>query len=272
MKKSSLLLSLGVMLFVAACTKTDNTPTFDVSLGQTTLGQVLTGANGKTLYFFASDISGQSQCTGNCLTNWPVFYKESPTLSTDLAAADFGTITRSDGTKQTTYKGWPLYYYSGDTKAGDITGEKANNVWFVAKTNYSLFFANAQLVGNDGKNYLADYTVGDGKTVYLVDAAGRTLYGYVPDKKNTNAYTKSDFSNNATWPIAEIAIPSNLPSNLSASDFTVIDVFGRKQLVFRGHPLYYFGLDNNAKGSTKGVSVPRPGVWPVYNASTAALQ
>lgn len=159
----------------------------------------------------------------------------------------------------------------GDTKAGDASGEKLNNVWFVAKPNYSLFFGNVQLVGNDGKNYLSDYTVGEGKTIYLVDASGKTLYGYVPDKKNTNVYTKSDFSNNGTWPITEIAMPTDLPSNLSTSDFTVIDVFGKKQLVFRGHPLYYFGSDNGVKGVTKGVSVPRPGVWPVYNASTIAL-
>jgi len=271
MKNSFLLYGLLITLAFAACTKTDDTPKFSVSLGQTTLGSVLTDENGKTLYFFASDITGQPQCSGNCLTNWPVFYKENPTLGTNLVASDFATITRADGTKQTTYKGWPLYYYAGDTKAGDVAGEKVNNVWFVAKPNYSLFFANAQLVGNDGKNYLSDYTVGEGKTVYLVDAAGKTLYGFVPDKKNTNTYTKSDFSNDGVWPIAQIAIPTDLPSNLSASDFTVIDVFGKKQLCFRGHPLYYFGLDNGVKGATKGVSVPRPGVWPVYNSTTTAL-
>ena len=271
-KHYSFSVGLAVLLLAAGCTKTDSTPTFDVALGQTSLGQVLTGTSGKTLYYFASDIAGQSQCSGSCLTNWPVFYKETPTLGTNLTATDFTTITRADGTKQTAYKGWPLYYYAGDTKAGDVAGEKLNNVWFVAKPSYSLFFANAQLVGNDGKNYMSDYTEGTGKTIYLVDAAGKTLYGYVPDKKNTNVYTKSDFSNNPTWPIAEIAIPTDLPSNLSTSDFSVIDVFGRKQLVFRGHPLYYFGPDGVVKGVTKGVSVPKPGVWPVYNASTTALQ
>lgn len=131
---------LTVLLLVAGCTTKDSTPTFDVSLGQTSLGQVLTGENGKTLYYFASDITGQSQCSGSCLTNWPVFYKETPTLGTSLTATDFTTITRADGTKQTAYKGWPLYYYAGDTKSGDVAGEKLNNVWFVAKPSYSLFF------------------------------------------------------------------------------------------------------------------------------------
>ncbi|MFN8346620.1 MAG: hypothetical protein U0X91_16575 [Spirosomataceae bacterium] len=272
MKNSLKLLLIGLLFVYSSCTKTDSTPAFDVALGQTSLGQVLTGENGKTLYFFTSDISGQSQCTGNCLTNWPVFYKENPSLGTNLVASDFTAITRADGTKQTAYKGWPLYYYAADTKAGDIGGEKVGNIWFVAKPGYSLFFANAQLVGHDGLNYLSDYTVGTGKTIYLVDAAGRTLYGYAPDKKNTNTFTKSDFSNNAVWPVAEIAVPTDLPGNLSASDFTVIDVFGKKQLVFRGHPLYYFGQDNAVKGANKGISFPKAGVWPVYNSTTTPLQ
>lgn len=80
-------------------------------------------------------------------------------------------------------------------------------------------------------------------------------------------YTKSNFSNNPTWPIAAIAMPTDLTSNLSTSNFSVIDVFGRKQLVFRRHPLYYFSPDNGVKEVTKGVRV-----WPVYNTTTAALQ
>jgi predicted lipoprotein with Yx(FWY)xxD motif len=268
--------SAGTLMFLSGCSnETTNlvpaAPTPDVSLATTAFGQVLTGANGKTLYFFASDVQGKSECTGNCTTNWPAYTKENPTLGAGLVASDFSTITKADGSKQTLYKGWPLYYYVGDTKAGDTNGEKIGNVWFVAKTKYSIFYANTQLVGNDGKNYLGDYTPGDGKTVYLIDAAGRTLYGFMNDKKNTNAYTKADFSNNTTWPIAELDVPTDLPSNLSASDFSTVDVFGKKQLVFRGHPLYYFGADNAQKGANKGISVPKPGVWPVYNSATAAL-
>jgi predicted lipoprotein with Yx(FWY)xxD motif len=67
-------------------------------------------------------------------------------------------------------------------------------------------------------------------------------------------------------------MPTDLTSNLSTSDFFVIDVFGRKQLAFRGHPLCYFSQDNSVKGVTKGVSVTQPEVWPVHNTTTAALQ
>jgi predicted lipoprotein with Yx(FWY)xxD motif len=32
-------------------------------------------------------------------------------------------ITRADGSLQTTYKGWPLYYFSKDAGPGDLKGE-----------------------------------------------------------------------------------------------------------------------------------------------------
>ena len=40
-----------------------------------------------------------------------------------LKDADFGTITRADGKKQTTYKGMPLYFFVGDKAAGDTNGQ-----------------------------------------------------------------------------------------------------------------------------------------------------
>ncbi|WP_311676569.1 hypothetical protein [Pedobacter cryoconitis] len=48
---------------------------------------------------------------------------------------------RTDNTKQTTYKGWPLYYYSGDSKKGDINGDGILKTWFVSTPVYKLMFA-----------------------------------------------------------------------------------------------------------------------------------
>jgi predicted lipoprotein with Yx(FWY)xxD motif len=49
--------------------------------------------------------------------------------------ADLGTITRSDGTKQVTYKGHPLYYYAGDgTSGGETSGQAISSFgapWYV---------------------------------------------------------------------------------------------------------------------------------------------
>ena len=43
-----------------------------------------------------------------------------------------GTITRSDGTMQVTYNGWPLYYWAQDKAPGDTTGQGVNKVWWVS--------------------------------------------------------------------------------------------------------------------------------------------
>ncbi len=229
---------------------------------------MLTGEGGKTLYVFAPDADGNANCAGNCTTTWPVYYKETPTLSTSLTAADFTTITRADGAKQTAYKGWPLYYYKNDTQAGDVTGEGVGSVWMVAKPNYTVLMASRQLVGQDGKLYTFDTKEGTGASLFLTDNVGRTLYAFAPDKKNTNKYTKADFSNNATWPLFEGPL-GEVPSTLNKADFAVITpLAGHTQITYKGWPLYYFGNDQGQRGSTKGVSVPRPGAWPVVNATS----
>ena len=63
-----------------------------------------------------------------------------------------------------------------------------------------------------------------------------------------------------------------MPTTLDASFFSVIDVHGRKQLTYKGWPLYYFGADAQIRGNTKGVSVPSPGIWPVAVKDIAAAK
>jgi predicted lipoprotein with Yx(FWY)xxD motif len=95
------------------------------------VGSYLTDEKGMTLYLFKKDAPGKSACAGPCVDKWPLFAAESPAVAQGLAAANFGTITRDDGRKQSTYKGLPLYYFFKDLKAGDTTGQGVNNVWFV---------------------------------------------------------------------------------------------------------------------------------------------
>jgi predicted lipoprotein with Yx(FWY)xxD motif len=97
------------------------------------LGAFLTGEDGKTLYVLTKDSSGVSTCSGNCATAWPPL-----TLDTgETVQAGSGvtgtlaTLTRADGSVQVTYNGAPLYYFSGDSKAGDTSGQGTNGVWFV---------------------------------------------------------------------------------------------------------------------------------------------
>ena len=235
-----------------------------------TFGEMLTDSDGMSLYFFSPDADGDSNCTDGCLTNWPVFYEADLTLDDGLIAEDFGSITRSDGKMQTTYKEWPLYYYASDSAEGDVNGDGINNLWFVAKPDYTVMMVQAQLVGRDPAgnetNLTEDYVPGDAQTFYMTDAFGNTLYAFSNDENGVNNFTNEDFSNNAVWPIFEEEL-DQLPSVLEASDFGSIDVFGRQQLTYKGWPLYYFGQDE-ARGDNYGVGFPAPGVWPIVNPDT----
>ncbi len=237
-------------------------PPADIQLSDNAeYGSILTDADGNTLYFFSMDADGSSSCTGGCLDNWPVFYQPSAAPDAGLDAADFDVIDRGAGIMQTTYKGWPLYYFANDNAPGETNGEGVGDKWFVAKPDYSIMLTDNQMVGADGTNYKSDYTAGDEIVQYFTDAEGNTLYTWINDRFKKNNFTNSDFSNNDAWPVYE-EDGMVFPSILDASEFAMIEVHGRNQLTYKGWPLYFFGQDA-ARGETKGVSVPSPGVWPV---------
>ncbi|MEO9513574.1 MAG: hypothetical protein ABJN84_09930 [Flavobacteriaceae bacterium] len=233
----------------------------------TTFGDILTDSEGFTLYFFSPDSKGDSNCIDGCKTNWPVFYSDELTLDDGLETSDFATITRSDGDMQTTYKGWPLYYFANDIAAGNINGDGVGGVWYVAKPDYSIMMTQAQLVGRDAggteTNLTSIYGEGDEQTFYMTDAEGNTLYAFINDSNGVNNFTNDDFSNNGVWPIFEEAL-ENIPSILDAADFGSIDVFGSTQLTYKGWPLYYFGQDAQ-RGDNFGVGFPAAGIWPILN-------
>jgi predicted lipoprotein with Yx(FWY)xxD motif len=237
-------------------------------------GSVLTDKDGKTLYFFSSDAAGTPTCINGCETTWPLYYSADASTDLNLNKAEVGEVTRADGRKQSTYRGYPLYYFAGDVAKGDTKGDGVGGIWFVAKPDYSLMLANAQLTGNS-INYTSTYAVGDGKTIYLTDNRGRTLYAFAPDKNGVNTYTKGT-AQEGIWPVYESEI-LNVPSAVTKTDIGVITVatISKKQLTYKGWPLYYYVPDTN-RGDNKGFLVGKtPGsVWPVLqlNATVAPAQ
>lgn len=117
----------------ASTTSSAAAPSDNIYLTKTdpTKGSYLTDFDGKTLYIFDKDQTGVSNCTGSCATLWP-FYTSGATAESILPT-NITVITRTDGSKQFAWKGMPLYYYSKDTKAGDITGDGVGGVWHLAK-------------------------------------------------------------------------------------------------------------------------------------------
>lgn len=85
------------------------------------LGTILVDQDGKTLYLFEADSQNKSNCSGGCLSLWPpIMAKSKATAGSGVTAGMIGTAT---GSSQVTYAGHPLYWFSGDTKAGDTNGE-----------------------------------------------------------------------------------------------------------------------------------------------------
>jgi predicted lipoprotein with Yx(FWY)xxD motif len=103
------------------------------------IGKYLADSNGMALYYFIKDAPNTSNCSGDCLENWPAFYNENLKVPEGFNKEDFGTITRADtGEKQTTYKGYPLYYFVKDVASGDVKGQGVKDVWFIVNSETLL--------------------------------------------------------------------------------------------------------------------------------------
>jgi predicted lipoprotein with Yx(FWY)xxD motif len=119
---------------VGATTAATNTVMSAATIGvsESSLGQILTGEAGRTLYVFKNDSGGTSSCYDSCAQNWPPLLTQgAPQAGTGADAAMLGTTERTDGTTQVTYNGMPLYYFAPDTAAGDVNGQGVGEVWYV---------------------------------------------------------------------------------------------------------------------------------------------
>ncbi|HZU61446.1 MAG TPA: hypothetical protein VE983_10795 [Solirubrobacteraceae bacterium] len=93
------------------------------------------GSKQLTVYLFTKDSGRTSNCTGQCAKFWPPVTGR-PSAQAGAASADLATITRAGGAKQVTYKGHPLYLFSGDHGAGDISGQGMTafgGTWYAVK-------------------------------------------------------------------------------------------------------------------------------------------
>jgi predicted lipoprotein with Yx(FWY)xxD motif len=91
---------------------------------------VLTNSKGWTLYWFVPDTSTKSNCNGSCIHYWPPV--AGPVTAGSGVTGTLGTITRSNGAKQATWNGHPLYTYIGDSAPGKANGNGVNlngGVW-----------------------------------------------------------------------------------------------------------------------------------------------
>lgn len=117
---SATILASAALPLAAGATSSPTTIT--VSQNKT-WGPTLTLKNGDTIYRLTKDSTDKSVCTGKCATIWvPVLLATGQKTPDGVGVRDLGSFTRANGTKQVTYEGIPLYRYTGDKKAGEITG------------------------------------------------------------------------------------------------------------------------------------------------------
>jgi len=156
--------ALAVALLAAACGSSggsgsqSSTPAATgagvvITTASSSAGQFLTDGSGHAVYLWSKDSMNHSACSGPCAGAWPPMIANGKvTASGGAVASDLGTITRSDGTKQVTYDGHPLYYFAGDTGAGQVTGQGSNGFgakwWLVAPTGSAITAASVSVSGS----------------------------------------------------------------------------------------------------------------------------
>jgi predicted lipoprotein with Yx(FWY)xxD motif len=102
-----------------------------VKLGSTSHGKVLVGPAGHTLYDLTADSRNHSSCNPLCRGVWP------PLMTSGTPRAGAGVIAAKLGETaghQVTYNGRPLYYFSFDSKPGQIQGENVHSfggAWYL---------------------------------------------------------------------------------------------------------------------------------------------
>lgn len=126
-------LALGVSAAMAATHASTPTPT--VKVGNSSLGRILVDGRGSTLYLFEKDRRGHSACSSACASYWPPLLASTKPIARGGAKQSLlGVIRRSNGAKQVTYAGKPLYRFAGDARPGQTNGEDLHDFgagWYV---------------------------------------------------------------------------------------------------------------------------------------------
>jgi predicted lipoprotein with Yx(FWY)xxD motif len=100
-----------------------------IATGDTDLGEVLTDAEGATLYILTTDGTGAATCVDACAEIWPPVIAENVETHGEL---DIDVdLVDGDGARQVTINGRPVYTYSNDVESGDTTGQGFGGVWWV---------------------------------------------------------------------------------------------------------------------------------------------
>ncbi|MEM9608012.1 MAG: hypothetical protein AAGA99_11370, partial [Actinomycetota bacterium] len=225
-----------------------------VTAGTSSLGDILVGEDGLTVYGFTNDIDARPTCFDACADAWPpVLVGPDWNVGPDLDLGIFATIDRGDGTTQLVAGKWPLYYFAGDAAPGDVNGQGSGDVWFAVDLDGRLIEGGPAEGASESEAAEAPTAavVSTGDTAIgevLVDEAGLTLYGFTED---VDAVPTCDGACADAWPPV-ILDSAELPPDLDPEIFSVVERSdGSLQLAAGIWPLYRFAGDA-APGDVNG--------------------
>ena len=113
--------------------------TVSVKVADSRYGRVLVDQSGRTLYAFAKDRAGVSECSRDCVAAWPAAISRSAATAGEGAEKSLlGQTERADGVNQVVYNDWPLYYFAGDSMVGDMNGQGVGAKWFAVSGDGQL--------------------------------------------------------------------------------------------------------------------------------------
>jgi len=166
--KSTTTTASSSMSSSTSTTMTSSNATVDAA--SSAYGKILVDAKGYTLYLLSSEAGGMVKCQGGCLKIWlPVTLPSgmSKPVAGSGVQGTLGVITRSDGTKQVTDNGYPLYTFVRDTKPGETNGEgikfPAGGVWYVVSataTSPSATAVTAKMGSSSSSSSGTSYSTG----------------------------------------------------------------------------------------------------------------
>ncbi|UQT54608.1 SCO0930 family lipoprotein [Streptomyces durmitorensis] len=227
------------------------------------LGKVVTDSEGRTLYRFDKDTAEppKSNCDGACATTWPVASPEGAEAPPGVDKSLLGEVTRTDGSKQLTIDGWPMYRYAKDAKAGDAKGQGVGGTWYAAAPDGKKAAPAAEAeppadtapVDPAGLSTRKDPKLGE----IVVDKNGMTVYRFTKD----SAWPMKSACTGAClekWPVVP-PVEKNDTKGILKKGFVVFDrPDGQQQQTIDCWPMYTFSGDKKP-GDTNGQGVG--GTW-----------
>jgi predicted lipoprotein with Yx(FWY)xxD motif len=213
-----------------------------------------TAVGTRTLYLLTADTRVSSGCNaaGGCDALWPPLLTNGPVKAGTGTSGLIGTIRRSDGTRQVTYRGHPVYFFAlglgAGAEAGLTNGEHiedpapVDGVWYTVMPS--------------GKPEPGTATIGSessGGTSILADAGAvngviSTLYAFSAD---TPAQSHCTGLCARFWmPVLTQSAPVAAGMASGSMLGVVQRADGTFQVTYNGHRLYYFShaLDSGTEG------------------------